>query len=79
MCDCAGGLGGRWFAEMDQKQSTACSDGQRRISRNSDRVRSATSQPQRRNDHAHFLPRRRADEDAEDDHTASHHFQSHLG
>ena len=62
---------------MDQEQFTARADRQRCVRRHCDRLHPASLQPQRRNDHAHLVPRRRADENAEDDHPASHHFKSH--
>ena len=76
--DWSGETSGGRVAAMDQKQSTPCSDGRRSVSWNGGRVRSTTSQPQRRNNHAHLVPGRRADEDAQDDHPASHHIQPHL-
>ena len=78
MCNCAGEASHIWFVAMDQKQSTACSDGRWSIGRHRYRVCSASSQPQRRSDHAHLVSRRRADEDAQDDHSASHHIKPHL-
>jgi len=78
VCDCAGEASGVWRATMDQNQSSAGTDRRRSTSRRSDRLCLASSQPQRRNDHAHLVSRRRADEDAEDDHPAAYHIKPHL-
>jgi len=63
---------------MDQKQSAARPDSQRSVGRLADRIRSASSQSERRNDLAHFIPRRRADENAQDDNLTAHHIKPHL-
>jgi len=77
-CHCAGEASGVRFAAMDQEQSAACSHRQRCAGRHLDRLHSASSQPQRGNHHAHLVPGRRVDEDAQDDHPASHHIKPYL-
>lgn len=77
-CDNTGEASRVRCSAMDQDQSAVGADSQRRVRRHGDRLRSSTSQSQRRDDPTHLVPRRRADEDAQDDHFAAHHIQPHL-